>query len=254
MNNYSIKNIGENIYSAKVNSDGDYILLTSEAGYKSCLSAYSSSHKPIYEWHTNLNILDMAFSDDEKFIAVSVVDFDGASVSTRLSFIETSSSIPIHECEIVNQVVSEVFFTDDNTVVAVGDMSTSCYTANGHKKWEISYADKNLKSYDYSPDGTIVFLFNKYNSELSESTVEIYNTSGKFKGKYESKENVRSVSYNNGYCLLLLDKGTVLLDDDADLEKTKVLKDDFQKVVLYENYNFAFGIRDDTAEILSVKH
>ncbi|MBR5506456.1 MAG: hypothetical protein IKV88_00225 [Clostridia bacterium] len=254
MNKYDIKSFSENIYSAKVNSHADYILLTSEAGYKSCLSAYSSSHKLLYEWHTNLNILDMAFSDSSKYIVASTVEYDEASVNTKLIFIDTSSNKPVSEYELPNQAVSEVFFTDDNSVIAIGDMSATGFTAYGHRKWEISYADKNLKSYDYCGDGMIAFLFNKYNSELSESTIEIYSTSGKFKGKYESKENVRSVSCNNGYCLLLLDKGTVLLDDDADAKKTKVLKDDFHKVILYENYNFAFGIRDNTAEILSVKH
>lgn len=250
---YKVISIDENIYSAKVNAGGGYVLLTSEAGYKSCLNAYSSSHKLIYEWHTNTNVLDMAFSDNENYIVVSTVEYNDTGVSTKLVFIETSSDRPISEYVMDNQIVSEVFFTHDNTVIAVGDISACGFTATGHQKWDISYDGKNLKTYDYD-DGKIAFLFNEYNSELSESTIEIYSPSGRLRGRYDSPENVRMLSLNNDHCLLLLGKGTALLDDDADLKKTKELKEDYQKVILFDNYNFAFGIRDNIAQTISVRH
>ena len=251
---YEMKAVNENIYSAKINADSDYILLTSEAGYKSCLTAYSSDHKLIYEWHTNKNVLDMAFSDNQNYIATSTIEFGDSGINTKLLFIETTTNTPISEYVIENQVISEVFYTHDNMLVAIGDTSAYGFTATGHQKWEIKYDGKNLKTYDYDEDGKIAFLFNKYNSELSESTIEIYSPSGRMRGKYESEENVTSISINNGYCLLLIDKGTALLDDGADLRKKKELKEDYQKIVLFDNYNFAFGIRDNIAEILSVKH
>ncbi len=250
---YESITIDENIYSAKVTANAGYILLTSEAGYKSCLSAYSSSHDLVYEWHTNSNVIDMAFSDNEKYIVVSTLEYSKTGINTKLVFIETVSNTPVSECVIEEQLISELFFTQDNTVIAVGDVSTYCFTATGHQKWEIKYEGKNLKTYDYD-DGKIAFLFNKYNSELSESTIEIYGLSGRLRGKYESVENIRALSLNNGYCLLQLSKGTALLDDDADLKKKKELKEDYQKTILFDNYNFAFGIRDNIAEIISVRH
>ena len=70
----------------------------------------------------------------------------------------------------------------------------------------------------------------------------------------ESKNNVKYVSANNDYFLLSLDRQTVLLDDDADVVKTKNTKKDYRKAVLYSNYNFAFSIVNGVAESISVKH
>ena len=100
----------------------------------------------------------------------------------------------------------------------------------------------------------IAFVFDRYSSSLSESTVELYDKNGNLQGIYDSKDNIKYISCNNGYVLLSLDRRTVLLDNDADVVKIKNTQNDFKKAVLFDNYNFAFSISDGNAEIMSVKH
>ena len=97
-------------------------------------------------------------------------------------------------------------------------------------------------------------MFNKYNSALSESKIEIYKTSGRKSGEYNSELNVRAISINNGYCLLSHDSETTLLDNDGDVKKVKTVEYEFDKAVLYQNYNFAFSINNSVAEVMSVRH
>lgn len=251
---YKLVDSDEAIISASVNEDGDYILVTVEAGYKACLSAYNSTGQSLYKWHTGSNIIDTAISPDGAEIVASVVEYSQTDIYSKLVFLNTSSKTPVKEVKLDSCIASELVFADANTLIAFGDAFTAAYTPNGSLKWNIDYGGKLLKTYDISDEGNIAFLFNRYNSDLSESRIEIYNTRGKLTGEYDSKSNVRSISINNDFCLLSLDKQTILTDNDGDVRKSKKVDAEYSKMVLYDNYNFAFGINDSIAEILSVKH
>lgn len=253
-NNYRTVSVDETVLSVSLNENGDYIIVTSEMGYTACVSAYSAMHKSLYKWHTNSDITDTAISPSSKRLVASCVEYSESDIYGKLVFLDTAQPSPINEVVIDDNIISELYFPDENTVIAIGSAYTVAYTANGNQKWKIEYDGKLLKTFDISDEGNIAFLFNRYNSELSESEVILYNTSGKRTGKYESKSNIRSISVNNGYCLLVLDKETVLIDSDGDAKKSKKRELDYQYNVLYNNYNFAFCVNDNIAEILSVKH
>lgn len=251
---YQLVSSDEPIISASVNDDGDYILVTKEAGYTACVSAYSSSMQSLYKWHTGNNVIDTAISPDGTEIVASVIEYSDTDVYSKLVFLNTSSKSPVKEVKLDSNIVVELTFVDSGTVVACGDAFTAGYTPNGNPKWSIDYEGKLLKTFDISDDGNIAFLFNRYNSGLSESRIEIYNNRGKLVGEYDSDSNVRYISLNNDYCLLALEGETVLIDNDGDVKKSKQHDAEYSRLVLYENYNFAFGINDSIAEIVSVKH
>ncbi len=252
--NYRKSQASDTILSASVNKRGYYILVTTESGYNACLTAYDKSNKSIYKWHTNYDIIDSALSPDGKHMVAAVLDYSDTGVCSKLIFFDTTETKPIKEVKCDNNVVSEVYYFDNDNFIAFGNSYTAGFNSIGTQKWRIDYSGKNLKTYDIDSDGQFGLVFNKYNSDLSDSTVEIYNTDGKRKGLYNSKNNVRYISANNGYYLLSLDKETVLLDNGGVVVKIKDTDADFQKAVLYKNYNFAFSITDSVATLMSVKH
>ena len=251
---YNIVESAEMIISASVNNDGGYVLVSKEAGYTACVSAYNADRKCIYKWHTGNNILDTAISPDSKNIVASVIEYSDTSLYSKLVFLNTSKKEPVMQIELDSCLATELVFLNSNTVVAIGDTFTTAYTPDGNEKWHIDYDGRLLSTYDISDDGTIAFLFNRYNSALSESFVEIYNARGKRVGKYNSPDNIRTISLNNNYCLLTFDDSTVLIDKDGDDKKTKPLKNEYSNLILFENYNFAFSTLNGVAEILSVRH
>ncbi len=251
---YSLKTSEERILSASVSPDGAYILVTAEAGYTSKLSAYDTSDECIYKWHTNSSIIDTGIFANSKNLVAASVEYDGTDVYSKLHFFDVTSSGSPKEVKLENNLITELYVSDKDTVIAFGTDYTCAYTPSGVLKWTIEYDGKLLKSFDVSDEGNIAFLFNKYNSALSESRIEIYKTNGRRTGAYNSELNVRAISVNNDYCLLSHDSETTLLDNDGDVKKIKTVDYEFTKGVLYQNYNFAFSINNSVAETMSVRH
>lgn len=247
-------NIEEKIKGAYVTSHNYYGIVRDEPGYVSCVEVFKKSGSSLYKWHTNSSIIDIAISESGKYMVASAYEADKNSASTRLIFFDLSIDKPIKEIVLGGNMISEVRFTNSDTVVAFGDIYTQAYSANGTPSWRIDYKGRIPKSYDIGKNSEIAFVFDRYSSSLSESTVELYDKNGNLQGIYDSKDNIKYISCNNGYVLLSLDRRTVLLDNDADVVKIKNTQNDFKKAVLFDNYNFAFSISDGNAEIMSVKH
>ena len=242
------------IISATISKNGYYGIAYEEPGYKSCVEIFNKNGTSVYKWHTNNYIMDLSVSVDGKKMVATSYETASMAVSSKLIFFDLSSDKPVKEVKLNSAIVSEVRFADNKTVVAFGDMYTLAYSDSGAKLWQIDYNGRVPKSYDVSDDGCIAYVFDRYSSSLSESSVEVYTRDGHIKGTYNSTNNVKHISFNNGYILLSLDRQTVLLDDDGDVVKTKNTEKDFKQAVLYHNYNFAFSITDGVGEIMSVKH
>ncbi len=246
--------VKETIKAASITSGGYYGIVRYEPGYESCVEVFAKGGSLIYKWHTNNPIIDISVSDNGKYMVASGYEIKSGSVSGKVMFFDLSVDKPLKELVLNSNIVPEVKFLDNSTAVVFGDKYTCAYSPKGSQLWRIEYNSRVPKSYDIAPNGDIAYIFDRYTSSLSESTVEIYNKNGTRQGVYNCKENVRYISCNNNYVLLSLDRQTILLDDDADVVKIKNTSKDFKKAVLYKNYNFAFSITDGTAEIMSVKH
>ena len=151
-------------------------------------------------------------------------------------------------------IVTEVRFLDANTVIAIGDSFTTAYTPSGNQKWHIDYDGKLLKTYDITDDGEIAFLFGRFNSSKNESVVEIYNFRGRRIGEFTSSLYLNSISMNNGFCLLGADGKTILIDNDGDVKKEKSQAENYSELILFKNYNFAFGLNNNVGKTVSVRH
>jgi len=253
-NEFKKLEMSDEITGAAISDSGYYGFVTKEAGYKSCVNIFKPDGKSFYKWHTNNPIIDISVSNNGKNMVAASYTYKSNAMSGKLIFFDTNTSEPVKEVVTGSNIFSEVKFINNDVIVAFGDMFTAAYTYKGVMKWRVDYSGRTLKSYDISENGAIAFIFDRYSSELSESTVEIYNSQGRLKGKYESKDNVKYVSANNGRFLLSLDRHTVLLNSSADVMKKRKTQKDFRKAVLYDNYNFAFSVSDSVAEILSVNH
>lgn len=253
-NEFKKLEISDEITGAAISGSGYYGFVTKEPGYKACVNIFKPTGKSLYKWHTNNPVIDISVSDNGKNMVAASYTYASNAMSGKLIFFDMNRSEPVKEVVTGSNIFSEVKFINDDVIVAFGDMFTAAYTYKGIMKWRVDYSGRTLKSYDITDNGEIAFIFDRYSSELSESTVEIYNSQGRLKGKYESKDNVKYVSANNGRFLLSLDRHTILLNSRADVMKKRKTQKDFRKAVLYDNYNFAFSVSDSVAEILSVNH
>ena len=242
----------EKLIDASVTSDAGYTLITEKAGYKSGIKAYDLNNELLYERNTNNDVTDAVISKDKKVLIVSSIETIGNSLCSKISFYDTThKETVIKEIIVENNLISELY-CHDNRVVAIGYNYSVCYNLNGVEIWNVKYPEKELKIYDISDEGNIAFVFNRFNSKQSESVVEIYGFNGKKTGTYESSENIRYISLNNGYCLVTQSGKTVLINNNGKLCKTKENAIGFSKAILYDNYNFGFAVNDRKCEIISV--
>lgn len=257
VNNGEVKEytVDERICSAYITEDGYYSIVTDAvAGHNACVTVYSPDGEFVYEWFTNYDVLDSVVTFSGTNMVASVVEVTETGVSGKLVFFDMTKSEPIAELTLEDEIIFEMQSTENGKIIAIGESKTIAYTFSGKKIWQIDYDDRNLKTYDVSDDGMLAYVFDRYSSAQSESLVEVYDFSGRLSGAYVSEKNVKTVSANNSHCLLTLEDGTILLNGKCREKKEKYLNMNFEKAILYENYNFGFVIHDGVSETVSVCH
>ncbi len=247
--------IDGNICSAYISPDGFHSVATNTiAGHNASVKVYSPEGDSIYEWFTNYNVLDCVVSFSGTNMVASVVEVGENSVSAKLVFFDLTKSEPVSEVVLEDEIIFELYSTERGKIIAVGENETIAYTLNGKKIWQIDYNEKNLKTYDISDDGMLALVFDRYTSTQSESLLEVYDFNGKLNGTHISEKNIRRVSVNNSHALLTVEGGTVLLNNRCRVKEVKEINVNFDRAILFDNYNFGFIIHDGVSEIVSVCH
>ncbi len=80
-------NMENNIVTAKMTDSGGLIVVTEGEGYLSKVFVYDSSFKEVYRYNSlNRYILDAALAEDQKSMAVSALNTEGADVSAEILY------------------------------------------------------------------------------------------------------------------------------------------------------------------------
>ena len=93
-----------NITNASVKSDGGFVVITDDSGYKSLVTIKNSSGKEVFSWHSaNAYAIDADFSDDYRNIMISTLNTSVMPSGNR----EYSSAVQIFDVKKAESVFSK---------------------------------------------------------------------------------------------------------------------------------------------------
>lgn len=170
---------GEDIITASIGKKGNIALGTLSGSATSRLTVWNSVYdKKQFVWNcSDYSITSTALSDNGKYVAVSVMGArDGASFS-KLYVFDFDYSDPVAEVEYPGTALLAVNFSDNDTVVGVGDNKIT-FLKNLKKNTDIEYGSSTLSTFTFSPNGRTVLVLAEYGSQ-NHQLLQCYTASGR---------------------------------------------------------------------------
>ena len=140
-----------------VGETGDYALITSEAGYKSVITVYSSGGKQRFRWATpDYYFQSAALSEDGKRLVVAGFHQESTELESILFFRDLDAEKITSQTSLGSVVPFAVGFLDANTAAVVGDYTTSVISRRGETLHTVSYSSGDLNAYCFGSGGLML--------------------------------------------------------------------------------------------------
>ena len=157
---------GEDIITASIGSKGNIALGTLSGSATSRLTVWNSTYdKKEFVWNcSDYSITSTALSENGKYVAVSVMGAKDGDTYSKIYVFDFEYSDPVSETEYPGTAMLAVNFTDNDTVVGVGDNKIS-FLKNLKKNTEIDYGTSSLSTFTFSPNGRTILILAEYGSQ-----------------------------------------------------------------------------------------
>lgn len=170
---------GEDIITAAVGKKGNIAVATLSNTATSRMTVLNSTYKETeFAWNcADYTITSVALSDNGKYAAASVLGAKGGKTYSRIYVFEFQYSDPVSVTEYEDTAILAVNFSDNDTVVGVGDNKIS-FLKNLKKKTDIDFGTSTLSNFTFSPNGRTVLVLSKYGS-MNDQILQCYTGSGR---------------------------------------------------------------------------
>lgn len=151
---------------------------------------YDKNFKELFTWNSSSDyIMDMTVSDNGRYMALSAFVTENAQINSKVIIIDLKEQKEIGNFTYSDTTLFDVSFSDNKTVVAVGDTKRVVITDFKKGGGEKAYENGVLKQFADSADGAQVLAFSEYSSNkniitLYKGTKEVfsYTCTGTIKG------------------------------------------------------------------------
>lgn len=194
-----------------VGESGDYALVTSEAGYRSAVTVYSSGGKQRFKWATpDYYFGAAALSPDGKRLAISAFRQDGTTFKSTLFFRDLDSEAITNEVSLGSVLPLAVGFLDEGTTCVVGDYQTFVISRKGKTVHEMHYATGDLGAYAFG-DGSAILAVRSYASTARTALITI-GANGRESDPLPIAEDLQAIDYDGARLALLTASGLTVYD------------------------------------------
>ncbi len=204
----------ETILYASVNSKGAFAVVTEERGYKGRVKVYDVRGKELYAWHSaDQNILSAAVSEDNRKLAVSVVNMtDLSRLCTVLQFDLQETSPRILDVGNENLVANIVY--NGSELLAVGDEALYYFKKDGTEKFRLDYGGRELQKYSFYPGGVLCMGF-WGGAGGSAAAVEFYDLNGNCKGSCAVSGTISGMDTFGRYAVVATQDGLMVIGQNG---------------------------------------
>lgn len=170
---------GEDIITASIGKKGNIALGTLSGSATSRLTVWNSVYKEKqFVWNcSDYSITSTALSDNGKYVAVSVMGARDGTAYSKIYVFDFEYSDPVAEVEYPGTAILAVNFSDNDSVVGVGDNKIT-FLKNLKKNTDIEYGTSTLSTFTFSPNGRTVLVLAEYGSQ-NHQLLQCYTASGR---------------------------------------------------------------------------
>lgn len=247
---YREYSLGNDIISAKVNPKGWTAFATATVGYKGKVTVFDKKGKEKFSWNSGEGyILDIAFSDDGRWLAVAQLNSEGSRADSRIQFIDLRRKKVTATAEKRGSLIADLRFSD-NRLIAVSDTELCGFKTSGKELFSVSFAGKNPGKYDISSDEVLAFVAT---DNRGNAVVELYNTKGKLKGRYQADSTVTNLSVYKDMVVIGRNRDVLYINQRGKLKKTATAKLDIKTLGLFGDGHTALAAGSTSAYIVRMR-
>jgi len=184
----------ENILAGALAGNGRYALITESNGYFGQLTAYMDDNKAkSYYWFSEYFPTAVALSKDGTKAAVTAVSAKDGGLTSAVYLLDLNSEKTVAPFAVFSEdMMMDVSYCDDGSVVAIGDKLTTVIHSNQSTKTDYDYQGLQLSSYCVDDSRTALSL-SPYKNTASGKLVVLDET-GKTTVSINFQQKITSVS------------------------------------------------------------
>lgn len=202
------------VLDADLAEDGSLCYSTSESGYKSVLCVYNANQTLIYRRLSASQYLPVcAVSRGAEYVAAAALGQAEGSYETSIQLFRTDSEDLAGEISFGNELIYDLAFTDEKTVLAVGEQHARWFSQTGERLGSYDYSEFYLKDFDFGGSGFLTLSLNMYKAGNS-CTVVTVSPSGEELGSSSYTEEILDSSAAGNYVAVLTANGLDLYKQD----------------------------------------
>lgn len=241
---YEGKMLGEyaaenRIISASVNRRGNIAVACDETGYKGMIVLLDKKGREKYRWHCGDGYLtDIDLSSDGRYIAAAMITTDNRTAGSKLIVIDTKSGEIKSQTTRENSAIGTVRFTDSGKIITVADNELVGYEKDGRIRYEISFGGRMVSDFNIENENNMVIAIvnNKNNT-----TLEIYSDSGKLRGSYEAKGELKNITVNGSVTAANLMRDIYYINSNGKLKNIKTCEHEIKDMCLFGDGRHVFA-------------
>ena len=190
-----------NIKSAKVNKNGEVVLVTDENGYNYKVSVIvnegNSRGKEVYYWKIGDEYLvDVDISPDGKKIVAATIKTETGHIEQNVVMIDVDKARELGRSTVKDALPLCVEFNDKSSAVVISDDRICGYDTKASVKWQDNFGNRLLDGYAIDEEGNSVVVLRGIKNN---SAIRAYTSGGKNSGEYTTATRVNTVDLNNKY-------------------------------------------------------
>ncbi len=195
-------NLEDPIISAKMNRNGSIAVVTEGDGYLAKVYVYDSSFKEIYRYRSlNRYILDAAVSADNKGLAVSAMNIEGADIVPEIMYFKLSKESVQWTVSFEENPCVDISMKDNGTICGLFSWGMISLNNKGKELGRYELDNQALQCYSLEDGDDNVFVVSA--AENGDGTVVICTEKGKVKESVALDYYATALDYYNGRVAVL---------------------------------------------------
>lgn len=245
------------IMGAGINKNGYSAIIYSQTGYKSLIKVFSNTGVELFtNYLASTYALDVAISNDNKYLAIAEIDTNGINVESQIKIIniEEASESNIKKYELdSDELITDIEYNESNDLVIMTDSNVKLLKDESLKK-VVDYAVDNVLFADISNRKNAIVVQNKKNGLFDENVqVCIYNFDLEKEPEIYELEDIP----NGIKCMkniIAIDTGAeiIFLNTSGNFVKKCEYKGQLKDLKLFNDGNTAVLIFRDEADFIKV--
>jgi len=195
-------NMEDPIISAKMNENGSIAVVTEGDGYLAKVYVYNASFKEIYRYRSlNRYILDATVSADNKGLAVSAMNIEGANITSEILYFKLSKESVQWSVSFGDRTCIDIAMKDNGTICGLFDWGMVSLNNKGKEIGRYELDNQVIQCYSLEDGDDNVFVVSA--AENGNGTVVICNEKGKVKESIALEYYATALDYKSGRLAVL---------------------------------------------------